>query len=104
MNVTDTLSRNVGNIKLYVNYPVFIISDFNPILVNPTIQKFLKIISTVHESISCVQTDGQSSFKLFTVRLKCESPVSCSQLAHNTEHAETWHLVFITANMYLLTL
>jgi hypothetical protein len=63
MNGTDTLSRNVGNIKLYVNYPVFIFSDFNPVLVNPTIQKFQKIISTVHEPISCVQTDGQSSFK-----------------------------------------
>jgi len=54
---TDTLSRNVGNIKFHVNYPVFIFSDFNPILVNPTIQKFLKNISSVHESSSCVQTD-----------------------------------------------
>ena len=81
MNGTDTLSRNDGNIKLYINYLVFIFSDFNPILANPTIQKFLKIISTVHESISCVQTEGQGGFKLFTVRLKCESPVPCSYVA-----------------------
>ena len=83
MNGTDTLSRNDGNIKLYVNSLVFIFSDFNPILVNPTIQKFPTIISTVHESISCVQTEGQSGFKWFTVRLKCGSPVPCSYVARN---------------------
>ena len=81
MNGTDTLSRNDGNLKLHVNYLVFIFQT--SILVNPTTQKFLKIISTVHESISCVQTEGQSGFKWFTVRLKYESPVPCSYVARN---------------------